>query len=167
MKNITDFIYKHFPPHISIPLILHIIILSGILYISRQEFWVLTSKKLYGSLPILTIAATATLLYLLLLASYILLCFKIRKKLNPKFGVSWDQEQEPYCPIHEKPLARHKTKINDNTVTGLDCVKCKHTYPLMTDEGKRITLPEAKKLLKPMNLTQQVAPSDAQKTAPR
>jgi len=73
----------------------------------------------------------------------------MRKKLSPNFGVVWDKNNEPYCPIHEKPFARHKTKINENMVTGLDCAKCNNkSYPLITDEGKRITLVEAKKLLK-------------------
>jgi len=145
--KITDFIYEHAPLHISIPLALHITILSGILYISRQEAWVAVVKKVNDVLPILTIEATASL-YLVLLTSYILLCLKIRKNLRPKFGVLWDKNKEPYCPIHEKSLSRHRTKRNGKTVAGLNCPKCNNqSFPMITDDGETLTLEEAKKQL--------------------
>ena len=148
MDKVLSIINRFLPPRISIPLILHITILSGMLYIWHLEKSVIFDlQRVYVKIPILTLAATAILLYLVLLASYATLCFKIRKKLKPKLGVLWDQHKEPYCPIHEKPFARHKTKINGNTVTGLDCIKCKKSYPLITDDGKRLTLIEAQKLL--------------------
>jgi hypothetical protein len=146
--KIIDFIYKHAPLHISIPLALHITILSGILYISRQEAWVSVAKKVHDALPILTIAATAISLYLVLLASYILLCLRIRKNLRLKFGILWDKDKEPYCPVHEKPLSRHKVKMDGKIVAGLDCRKCnKESFHIITDEGETLTLEEAKKQL--------------------
>lgn len=103
----------------------------------------------------------AILLSALLLVASFVIYFHLKIKLIPKFGVLWDKKHgEPYCPVHEKPLARHKTKIGDDPATGLDCRKCNESYPLMTDEGKRLTLPEAKKLLKSINLTQQGVPVD-------
>jgi len=148
MDRIFDIINKFSPPRITIPLILHIVILSGILQIGNLEKLVPTNlQPLNAKIPMLTIATTAILLYLMLLASYILLCFKIRKNLKPKFGVLWDKNNEPYCPIHEKSLTRHTVQLNGKIEAGLDCTKCNKSVPLITDEGKRITLTEAKKLL--------------------
>lgn len=113
-----------------------------------QEWVPVDLRKPYEKIPILTIGATATLLYLVLLASYILLCLKIRKNLTPKFGILWDKNKEPYCPIHEKPLSRHKVKMNGKIVAGLDCRKCnKESFHIITDEGETLTLEEAKKQL--------------------
>jgi hypothetical protein len=162
MDKIINIINKYLPPYISIPLILHIVVLSGMLYISHQNYWVSFSKKVNGSLPILTVATTTIIIYLILLVSYILLCFKIRKKLITRLGVLWNQDDEPHCPIHEKPLARHETKINESRATGLDCAKCNKTYQLISDEGKKLTLPEAKKLLKSMRTTQPVNSGDGE-----
>jgi hypothetical protein len=143
MANI-DFILKKAPLHISIPIALHIIILSGILYISRWEACISFAKKVNDTLPILTIAVTAISFYLILLLFYILLCLKIRKNLRPKFGVLWDRNKEPYCPIHEKPLSRHKVGMNDKIVAGLNCPECKQSFQIITDSGERLTLEEAK-----------------------
>jgi uncharacterized protein YbaR (Trm112 family) len=142
-----EFINKHLPPRISIPLILHILIIGGILYVSQSKEWILISQKLNESLPILTITTMVSSLYLVLLVSYISLYLNVHKKLKPKLGVLWDKDKEPYCPIHEKPLARHKTKQNGQIVTSLDCKKCNQTYPLITDDCSRLTLEDAKKLL--------------------
>ncbi len=89
----------------------------------------------------------ATILYLIVVASYALLCFKIRKNVKPKFGVKWDKNKEPYCPTCDKPLARHPAKLENAVITGIDCIKCNKSLILMTDDGKRITLIEAKKLM--------------------
>lgn len=148
MEKLIDLINKYLPPHISIPLILHIVILSGILYIGNLEpLEHFDSQKLYEKIPILTITATAILLYLVLLASYVFLCLKIRKNLKPRFGALWDKNKEPYCPTHEKPLTRHKVKLGGKIESGLDCTKCNKTIQLINDEGKRLTLSEAKRLL--------------------
>jgi len=149
MDTIIKLIRKYLPPHISVPLILHIIILIGILQIGNlQDLVTADLRQPYEKIPILTIGATATLLYLVLLASYILLCLKIRKNLTLKFGILWDKNKEPYCPIHEKPLSRHKVKINGKIVAGLDCRKCnKESFHIITDEGETLTLEEAKRQL--------------------
>jgi hypothetical protein len=63
------------------------------------------------------------LLWLILLLAYVIY-LKIKHKLALKFGVLWNRNKEPYCPIHEKPLSRHKTKRGGKVVVGLDCRKC-------------------------------------------
>ena len=146
MDKIIDIINKHLPPRISIPLILHIVVLTGLLYISPQKGWESFSKKACELLPMLTISTTATILYLILVASYILLCLNIRKTLKPRFGILWDKDKEPYCPIHEKPLSRHKLKKNGKTVTGLECRKCTTSFHAI-DNGEILTLEEAQKKL--------------------
>jgi len=103
-------------------------------------------QQMYNKISILTITITAILLYLVLFAFYIYLCFKLHKNLKPKFGVLWDENKEPYCPICKNPLGRHTTKRGGSAATGLKCVKCKESL-LLVDKGKKITLEEAKKLL--------------------
>jgi hypothetical protein len=142
--GISDFIYKLAPSRISIPIILHIIIFSGIIYISKQESWVSVAKNFNDALPILT-TVTVTSFYLIILVSYIFLCLKFQKKLKPKFGILWDIKKEPYCPIHEKPLTRHKVGMNDKVVAGLNCPECKQSFQIIRDNGERLTLEEAKK----------------------
>ena len=95
-------------------------------------------------LKLLTVAIILFFL-LFIVASAIYLHFN--RKLKPKFGVLWDKNGEPYCSIHEKPLTRHKVKLKEDKVeTGLNCAECGN-LPLINDEGERLTLPEAKKLL--------------------
>ena len=147
MNTITDFISKYLPRHISIPLVLHILILSGIKVMWAKEEFVNFLRKSSESLPLLAIAITLSSFYLVLLASYIFLCFKIRNNLKTKFGVLWDKNKQPYCPIHEKPLSRHKVRSHGKIVTGLGCPECSKHFHLMTDEGKRLTLEDAKKKL--------------------
>jgi hypothetical protein len=74
--------------------------------------------------------------------------YELHEKLKPQFGVLWDKRGEPYCPIHEKPLIRHKVKLGGKIETGLNCTECGKTIPLMNDAGKRLKLSEAKRLLK-------------------
>jgi len=147
MGKIIDLINKYLPPYISIPLILYIVVLSGMIYTWPREVLVISDlQTMCGKMPISTIVSTAILLYLILLASYVLLCFRIRKNLKPRFGVLWDKNKEPYCPIHEKPFTRYQVKL-EKIETGLRCNKCDKTVKLINNEGKRITLVEAKKLL--------------------
>jgi hypothetical protein len=146
MKIFIEFISKYLPAHVAIPIILHTIILAAMMYIwPREVMEVAGLKKVFAETPLTTIISTAILLYLVILASYIYLCFMLHKNLKPKFGVLWDKNNEPYCPIHEKPLARHRVKLNNKSETGLNCSKCSQTYELVTDDGKRITVPEARK----------------------
>ena len=141
-------ILKFLPPRISIPLILHIVLLIGILRIENlNEKASHILQVSFANLPISAVAVTAILLYLVLLTSYIVLCFKTWKNLKPKLGVLWDKDKEPYCPFHKTPLARHKVSINGKTETALNCPKCNKTLPLIDDNANRLSLTEARKLL--------------------
>ena len=146
-NRLISLINTHLPPRISIPTVLHIVVLSGVQYISSQDYWVSISGTLNGALPVTTIATMAMSLYLVLLASYVFLCMKMRKNFRPRFGLLWDKDKEPYCPIHEKPLTRHKVQINGKIEAGLHCIKCNKSIPPITDTGARLTLSEAKALL--------------------
>lgn len=143
-----EIILKFLPPRISIPLMLHIVLLIGMLRIENlNEKASHFLQVLFANLPTAVIAVTAILLYLVLLTSYIVLCFKTWKNLKPKLGVLWDKDKEPYCPFHRTPLARHKMRINGKTETALNCPKCNKTLPLIDDNANRLSLTEARKLL--------------------
>jgi hypothetical protein len=96
---------------------------------------------------ILKMLLVAIIICVLLIALSFAIYFHFKTKLIPKFGVVWDKNKEPYCPTCEKPLAKHLAKFEDNIIAGIDCVKCKKSFTLLTDEGGRITLIEAKQLL--------------------
>ena len=106
--------------------------------------------RISQELPKVTLLKFLTLAIILVVLSWVLsyiIYIYSKTKLIPKFGVVWDKNKEPYCPNCEKPLAKHPAKFEGNVITGVDCVKCKKSFILMTDDGRRITLIEAQKLL--------------------
>lgn len=114
---------------------------------SAIVIWV--GYPIQGYLEQLPVHLLTRIMVLLLIWSILLLAYVIylkrKHRLTPKIGVLWDKNKEPYCPIHEKPLSRHKVKSSGKIVTGLDCRKCKESHHLMTDDGKLLSLEEAKK----------------------
>lgn len=145
MNHLINLVKRFLPIPLSIPIILHIVILSGILYIGRLEKLLSPDlQKVYDKIPILTIATTVLLLYLLMIASYIVLFIKYKTKLFPKFGVLWDKNKEPYCPSCRNPISRF---IFDKK-TNLQCIKCNHSLWLVSDNGTDISLEGAINLLK-------------------
>ncbi len=129
---------------ILIGLILHSIILSCILAIGPLESYP-ALKSMGEKLYSLTIAGWATILYLSMLASYIVLSIKFKDKLKPKYGVLWDKHKEPHCPSCKAYLTRHP---RSDIVMNFGCHKCNDFITLVTDDGKDISLVEAQKLLK-------------------
>jgi hypothetical protein len=95
-------------------------------------------------LKMLTLAIT---LFVLSLGLSWVIYIHFKTKFIPKFGVVWDKNGDPYCPVCEKPLAKHTVKIDGKIEAALHCVKCDRSLALITDEGNRISLIEAKKLL--------------------
>jgi hypothetical protein len=96
---------------------------------------------------LLKLLTVAIILFFLMFLVSLTLYLQSRKRLKPKFGVLWDKNKEAYCTIHEKLLTRHKVELNGRIETALDCAACNKTIPIINDEGKRLTLSEAKKLL--------------------
>ena len=93
MIKLIEIIKEWFSTPILILIALHLIILSGILSIGGLDRFP-ALKQMGDKLPILTIATTAILLYISLLASYVVISIKFKDKLKPKFGVLWDKNKE-------------------------------------------------------------------------
>lgn len=98
--------------------------------------------KLILLLLVLSMLGNLTLLTLVLLNR--------NKKLKLKFGIYWDKEAEPYCPICKTPLQTGEhafTYINGVNYgsANLTCPKCDKSF-LMRDDSSKIThLKTAKK----------------------
>lgn len=150
IEKISELIKTFLPLPIALPLILHIAILAGIWLLPHLEE--LLPPNLYpahGKVPVLTISISVLSLYLLMLASYIILYIKFKNKLTPKFGVFWDKNKEPYCPACQSLLNKESVNISDPDATVyLKCIHCDKYVYLSLDEPKRLTLSEAKKYLK-------------------
>jgi hypothetical protein len=147
MDKLIDIAIKWLSKPLAIPIMLQIIILLGMLKIGGlSKSMPLAWQKEYEKIPILSIATTLALSCLLWVLSYFFLYLKYRTKLAPKFGVLWDKNKEPYCPSCSQPLAKYignHTKYRPN----LWCNKCDKELSLVTDDGERINIIEAKKLL--------------------
>jgi hypothetical protein len=124
MDKIIDIIDKHLPVPVTIPLALQLIILIGMTSVGDLSKLVPPGlQKAYGTFPILTIAITAILLYLIMFASYIVLYLKYRNKLVLKCGVLWDRKNNPHCPSCNKPLQSH-------SYCSYQCIACdKYIFP--------------------------------------
>ncbi len=96
---------------------------------------------------LLKMLTLAIILFVLSLALSWVTYIHLKTKFISKFGVVWDKNKEPYCPACEKPFAKYEANLGGKIQAGLYCAKCNKTLPLITDEGKRLTLIEAKKLL--------------------
>jgi predicted transcriptional regulator len=84
---------------------------------------------------------------------------RIKRGERRAFGVYWDSDLHPLCPICRTPL----TLSTRNLIYRIDpfnnsipppqpiphCLKCDKALPLYDDDGNHITLGEAKKLLSP------------------
>jgi hypothetical protein len=98
---------------------------------------------------LLKMLTLAIVLFVLSLVLSLWIYNQFKTKLKPKFGVVWDKNKEPYCPACEKPFTKFTLERGGGAkiVVGLACPKCGNHFELITDEGERITLAEAKKLL--------------------
>jgi hypothetical protein len=143
MIKLIEIIRQWFSTPILVLLTLHLVFLSGILAIGPLETFPVL-KTMGEQLPTLTLAIWAILLYLSLLASYIVLSIKFKDKLTPKFGVLWDRNKEPHCLSCKAYLTRQP---RSDIVMNFSCHKCNDFITLITDDGKDITLIEAQKLL--------------------
>ena len=147
MHYLTNLIKRFLPIPLAIPILLHTIILSGMMYIGSLEKLLSPDlQKVYAKIPTLTIATTVSLLYLLMVASYIILFIKYKTKLSPKFGVLWDNNKEPYCPSCKTLLSQSVIDFDFDKKIRLECMKCDDFLSLVNN-GKEISLEEARALL--------------------
>ncbi len=137
---IKDIIKETFSKPVAILIALHLAVLSGILAIGPLESYP-ALKQMGDKLPILSISAWAILLYLMLLASYVILSLKYKDKFKPKFGILWDKNKEPYCPACKTLLSGYTEEPPDHFFFW--CHHCKTNVFIY--HGKGIPLSEAKK----------------------
>lgn len=142
-------IIKKLPLAIAIPIALHLTILLGITQINRLDTAFPYLASMRSGNPLITTVITLSLLYLLMVASYVILYIKYRNKLFPKFGLLWDRRKEPYCPSCRNPLSQYlKCRFSNEGVAEkvFWCVKC-DKYIYLTHNADVIELDEAKKML--------------------
>jgi len=101
--------------------------------------------------PLLAVLAGISLSLNLALVFYV---FRLRKSLNlsrkltPRFGVLWSQDQVAHCPACSKPLGHYgEYAVGNWKRMGFKCVSCRHVLLMSDDDGRIIELTEAKKLL--------------------
>lgn len=147
--NINDII-KKLPFAIATPIMLHLTILLGITQLDRLDVVFPYLALLRVGNPLSTTVITLSLLYLLMVASYILLYLKYRDKLIPKFGVLWDKNKEAYCPACRNPLSHYVTWASESpgalSTKAFECVKCDKRI-MITHNGDVIELDDARKML--------------------
>lgn len=145
MDKITELIEKLLPLPVALPIVLHIAILFGIWHIPNLEDSLRSYLQLkYSAVPVITIFLSVSSLYLLMLASYIVLCFKFSNKFTPKFGVLWDKNKEPYCPSCKTYLSGY----TENPPTGYYFWCHTHKdYVFIHNNGIPTPLTEVQKLL--------------------
>lgn len=71
-------------------------------------------------------------------------------QLHPKnlfktaFGIYWDKDKNPICPIDKIPLSHYYQFIRDNQlISGYSCPICKSDYYLRDKVGNNIELKDA------------------------
>ena len=68
-----------------------------------------------------------------------------------KFGIYWDKEAEPYCPICKTPLQPgERAYIYGDVNYGsykVTCLKCDITFPIKDDGNTPIPIKVAKELI--------------------
>jgi hypothetical protein len=77
------------------------------------------------------------------------------EKRRYRFGANWDNENNPRCiecdtvlrPDTVKSQVSHWIQTPLDSPPELNCVRCGTRLPLVDDNGTRISLPQAKKLL--------------------
>lgn len=57
------------------------------------------------------------------------------KKLTLKYGIYWDKNKNPYCPVCEKPVAYDQWQYE---TWGYYCKPCKFTYELRDALGNKL-----------------------------
>ncbi len=96
---------------------------------------------------LLTIIGLLILAFLLLAALTIALYVKSRNKLTPRFGVFWDSKDypNPYCNVCKNQFSFVIPAMTNRPV--MTCTECNIEPELMTENGFKIHLKTARKLL--------------------
>jgi len=97
---------------------------------------------------------------------------RIKRGERRAFGVFWDADLHPLCPVCKTPLILstknliYPIDLLNNTIPPPPpiphCLKCNEALPLYDDHGKLITLVEAKKLLSDKEAKTEIASAKSQ-----
>ncbi len=64
---------------------------------------------------------------------------------RPKFGAYWDENLEPFCPVHQEVhLGNWVGRLGNRRLDAYYCPATGHYVPLRDDEGSHLTPKDAK-----------------------
>jgi len=87
-------------------------------------------------------------LVLLFVAVHFRKSLNLSRKLTPRFGILWSQDQVAHCPACSKPLGHYgEYAVGNWKRMGFQCLSCRQVVLMSNDEGRILELLEAKKLL--------------------
>jgi hypothetical protein len=130
-------------------------IVGGVSYLivpAAESVWAVLATNIdpHRALGIATLLllASITLAVLLYLSKRSLKNALLEDKLRAAFGVLWDGELEPYCPTHQTPLSGYGKHWEGSDTWAFRCVACNAYISLSDDNGKSLSLPQARTELK-------------------
>ena len=138
--KILDNFKNQFTNHVAETILTAIIILIISLYFKIIEF-----LGGFSSTALSNLIFGLIILFLILCFVSLFLYSKLRKKFIPKCGVLWDRNKEPYCPSCKTLLAF--VDIYSPSIYEATCSGCDKRLRLIDDEGKYISMREAKRLI--------------------
>lgn len=143
--SLNEKIKEQVAQHLVIAVLAPFLFLAGVLWSAiPYQVWDqlsgLTPKKaLWALLGILVLTSLGLTAYVFVLRR------RLKNKLRPMYGVLWDREANAYCPGCNSALAAYQERAFG--MLAFRCTKCKTELPLRDDEGKDVTLLEAKRVL--------------------
>lgn len=91
---------------------------------------------------------TIVLLFAVIILVLIFIIYMNRKRaLALKYGIYWDKENNPLCPIHKTPLGVYD---NYSHRIGFLCCKCNNEVHPMSISGKEVSVERARKIINDM-----------------
>lgn len=148
MSWLTELITKAKEHMLSLVVSLVVLLLGAVWAAVPSEIWGKVSaatpkRALWSAIGLLVLGLFLESAYLVELRR------KNKNKMTARFGVYWDRELTPHCPGCSKVLAYIKHP-NTNALSGtwgFKCVQCSDFIPLNDDDGQRIEIADAKRLL--------------------
>jgi hypothetical protein len=124
------------------------LIAALLIYLSGRIFWEIIPLLLSPlwsrvSAPTLQRMLGLSFLSVLVLLTYIfVLLYQFKKKPRARFGLLWDKNANPLCPACQKHLGSYMERAASGW--SIWCIQCNKALHIRDDEGKRVSLVEAK-----------------------
>lgn len=90
---------------------------------------------------LLALLALSFVINLFLLAYLFGLNKNVNSSLFLRFGLYWDKDKNPYCPLCQKPVSTHN--FYGEMKNEYYCKPCNHLIHLTGEDGQKITRKEA------------------------